>query len=103
MIEGYLFRAFRIGSDFIHELELLKEKYIRAGFPVKFIFAILKQFEASKEDFPVPESLQDGEKRIHFKIPFCPKNESCIFKYIEKLSSFTSNQIKFSFSLVTQD
>ena len=101
IIKGDLFRDFRIGSNFKHELELIKEKYIRAGFPVKFILAIIKQFETKKEDFPVPEGLQDGKKRTHFKIPFCPKNESCIFKYIKKLNSFTSNQIKFSFSWVT--
>ena len=52
-------------------MELMKEKYIRAGFPVKFIPAIIKQFETKKEDFFVPEGLQDGKKRNHFKIPFC--------------------------------
>ena len=35
MIKGNLFRAFRIGSDCKHELELIKEKYIQAGFLVK--------------------------------------------------------------------
>ena len=81
IIKRDLFTAIKIGSDFKHELELIKKKYIRAGFPVKFILAIIKQFETKKKDFPVLEGLQDGKKRIHFKIPFCPKNESCIFKY----------------------
>ena len=97
MIKGDFFRAIKIGSDFKHKLELIKEKYIRVGFPVKFILSIIRQFET---DCPVAECLQDGKKRIHFKIPFCPKNEFCIFKYIEKLNSFKSNEIKFSFSWV---
>ena len=101
IIKRDFFRAFRIGSNFKYELELIKEKYIRAGFPVKFILAIIKQFETKKEDFPVLEGLQDSKKRINFKIPFCPKKESCIFEYIEKLNSFTSNEIKFSFAWVT--
>ena len=42
-----------------------------------------------------------AKRESYFKIPFCQKNESCIFKYIEKLNSFTSNQIKFLFSWVT--
>ena len=100
-IKADLFRAITIGSDFKHKLELIEEKYIQAGFPVKFILSIIRQFETKKEDCLVPECLQDSKKRIYFKIPFCPKNESCIFKYIEKSNSFTSNEIKFSFSWVT--
>ena len=80
MIKGDLFRAFRIGSDFKHELELIKEKYIRAGFPVKFILAIIKQFETKKEDFPVPEGLQDGKKKIHFKLLFFPNKRILHFQ-----------------------
>ena len=79
----------------------MKKKYMRAGFPVKLILSITRQFETKKKDFPVSECLQDSKKRIHFKIPISPKKKSYIFKYIEKLNSFISNEINFSFFWVT--
>ena len=83
IIKGDLFRAFRIGSGFKHELELIKEKYIRAGFPVKFILAIIKQFETKKED-----SLSQKVSRM------AKRESTSSFHFVRKTNPAFSNTLR---------
>ena len=92
-IKGDLHRASRIGSDF----ELEKS----AGFPDQFIISVFEQFDTPKEESLTSSWLFENKKRLHFKIPYCPKNELYIHKYIDKFNSFTKNFITFSYSWIT--
>ena len=90
-VKRFAYRASRIGSDFQLERSEIQKKYKRAGFSDKFIDSVFDQFYASREDRLIPQWLFENQRRLHFKIPYCPKNELYILKYIDKLKTFANN------------
>ena len=95
LIKGDLHRANRIGSDF--ELEI-RQKYKRAGFSDRFIMSAFEQFDTPKNVGLITSWLFENQRKLHFKVPYCPKNELYIHKCIDKLNSFIKNVIMFSYS-----
>ena len=61
VIIGDLHRAKRISTNFPAEVEYIKDKYIRAGYPLRFVHAVVNNFNQSQnelEDFYIiPQNL----------------------------------------------
>ena len=101
LIKGYLHRANRIGSDFELERSEIRQKYKRAGFPDRFIRSAFEQFDTPKDEDLILSWLFKNQRKLHFKVLYCPKNELYIHKCIDKLNSFTKNVITFLYSWIT--
>ena len=48
-INGDLRRSKRIPSNFDEEIPLIKEKFMRADYPLRFINSVINQFQKGKE------------------------------------------------------
>ena len=77
------------------------QKYKRAGFLDRFIISAFEQFDTPKDEGLIPSWLFENQRKLNFKVPYCPKNELYIHKCIDKLNSFTKNVITFSYSWIT--
>ena len=44
-ILGDLYRSKRISSSFYQEIEAIRSKYLKAGYPIGFINSVIKQFK----------------------------------------------------------
>ena len=60
-VNGDLHRSKRISSNFDEEIPLIKEKFMKADYPLRFINTVLKEFQKGKEfgdeSFIIPPSL----------------------------------------------
>ena len=98
LIKRDLYRANRIGSDFELERSEIRQKYERAGFFDRFIMYAFEQFDTPKDEGLILSWLFENQRKLHFKVPYCPKNELYIHKCIDKFNSFAKNVITFSYS-----
>ena len=101
VILGELHRAKIIGSDFNYEVSKIFKKFIRAGYSSKFISNQLEKFMFSKNDFLIPKWMFEERINVHMKLPFCPKNEKVIRKYLDTNEEFTGFRIKVTYSWIT--
>ena len=65
VITGKLHQAKRIAPDFNKELKIIRQKYLKAGFLLKFINETICNFERGKEEVIIPECLFDDRKLFH--------------------------------------
>ena len=75
-------------------------KYKNAGFPVKFVEAVIRDFEKvpevnEEEENIIPEWLFDKKVEFYLRIPFCPKNEEISQTFLKKLNSYTNEKYQF--------
>ena len=49
-INAHLFRSLRIASDIKKEITVVKEKFTRAGFPVRFTDSVIRQFDEKRRE-----------------------------------------------------
>ena len=78
-ILGDLHRAKRISDNFSTEVSKIKQKFLAADFPPRFVDSVIKQFMESKEETIVPTNWFDERKFILIELPFCEQNETNIF------------------------
>lgn len=99
-INGDLNRSYRIGMNFEFEKQVIRTKFKNAGFPTRFTESVINQFEMkldTSSEFIIPEFLfKEPRKFILIEIPFCEENESLSKRFLEKLKSFTKNNIDFA-------
>ena len=98
-INGNLYRARKITSNMSKEVEEIKQKYLNADYPLKFINSVISQFKTKQiekeeeDELIIPQNLFKEEKPLLLvKIPFCIKNETTSKHFIKKLSHFTNNK-----------
>ena len=83
-----LHRALKISSNFEKEVKIIKEKFIKAGYPGKFIDSVINQFTEENIESVIPTNLfEEEDKRplCRVKIPYCPKNENLAQGFLSKL------------------
>ena len=78
-INGDLHRSKRISSNFDEEIPLIKEKFMKADYPLRLINSIVNGFQKGKEcgdeSFIIPTSLSEIAKPLIFvEIPYCELN-----------------------------
>ena len=74
LLEG-LHRIKNHSSNFEQEVRIIRDKYIKAGYPFHFIDSIIEDFNQEKEDLSIPTSLFKGRKEVRFQIPFCKRKK----------------------------
>ena len=75
-----LHRSKRISSNFDEKIPLIKEKFMKADYPLHFINSVVNEFQKGKEcgdeSFIIPPSLFEiTELFIFVEIPYCELNE----------------------------
>ena len=98
-INGDLSRASKISDNITEEITIIKNKFIKADFPMKFINSVISQFkekEESKlecEDVLIPEWLfADKKYYLHVEVPYCERNEKLSKRFLQKLKTFISEK-----------
>ena len=79
------------------EKHKITAKFTRAGYPYKFLMNQFKKFEIPKEELLIPPGFFDERTNVHVKIPFCPKNEREIRKFLDKQESYTNFNFRISY------
>ena len=90
-----------ISSDFNEEIPVIKEQYLKADYPLRFINSVINEFQKNKntleESFIIPPNFFEEEKPfISIEIPYCELNETKSKHFLKKFHTFT----KESFRLV---
>ena len=90
-IRGNLHRAFKIASDV--EVQTITLKYVEVGYPIGIIKSVINDFKNSKEEeqLIIPEWLFD-QRKVLFKLPYCPSNERDVKCFNDKFESFTNGK-----------
>ena len=93
-----LHRSKRI-SNFDEEIPLIKEKFMKAGYPLHFINIVVNEFQKGKEcgdeSFIISTSLFEIAKHLIFvEIPYCELNEIKSNYFLKKFHKFTNNSFR---------
>ena len=73
-----LHRALLISDNFECEVDQIRKRYLKAGFPHAFINDVINNFRFSRLDRLIPENFFDENAKKPFfriRLPFCQKNE----------------------------
>ena len=78
---------------------LIKEKFMKTDYPLRFINSVINDFQKDKESgdesFIIPTSLFEIAKPLIFvKIPYCELNEINSKLFLKKLHKFTNNSFR---------
>ena len=87
-------RAKQIASDFNKELKSIREKYLNARFPLKFINETICNFERGEEKIIIPEWLFGERKSFSVRFPYSPVNEKFRKVFMRKVENFTNGKVK---------
>ena len=101
-IIGDVHRAKRISCDFDYEISVIKSKYIKAGYPPKFVTSVINTCTVEKEEPIIPPQMFDERKTVYFQLPFCKTNEQKMKSIVNKLEEFTNNKVKFIYHWKTR-
>ena len=98
-INGDLHRSKIILSNFDEEILQIKEKFMEADYPLRFINSVANEFQKGKksgdESFIIPPSLFEITKPFIFiEIPYCELNEIKWKHFLKKFHKFTNNSFK---------
>ena len=102
VIIGDVHRAKRKSCDLDYEILVKKSKYIKAGYPPRFVTSVINTCTVEKEDPIIPSQMFDGRKTVYFRLPFCKTNERKIRSIVDKLEEFTNNKVKFIYHWKTR-
>ena len=93
-IIGDLTRAKRISGCFTDEVEIIRTKFLTAGFPKAFVDSVIRNFlnpQQDKDDsLPLIPSFffEETQPFILIELPYCPQNERLSKHFIRKIKSF---------------
>ena len=98
-INGGLHRSKRISSNFDEEIPLIKEKFMKADYPLRFINSVISYFEKGKEcgdeSLIIPTSLFEIAKPFIFvEIPYCELNEIKSKHLLKTFRKLTNNSFR---------
>ena len=89
-------RATRIANFLAHEIPKIKQKFINADYPFRFINnAIIKFEEKLDETFDyiiLPGLFHLPKKVVLVNIPYCPKNEEFSKRFMKRFDVSTDNK-----------
>ena len=79
------------------EITIVKEKFTRAGFPVRFTDSVICQFdekscEVRDDEMLIPQDFfEEKKKKLFIELTFCLKNEELSKTFLKKFHTFTKN------------
>ena len=77
-------------------------KYTATGFPSRFVYSIIDNFDSGKNNLIIPQWLFDERKTFTIHLHFSPSNESFVKTFVSKLNYFTNEKCKFKVVLNTR-
>ena len=82
---------------FLFEIERIRKKYLKAGYPYRFINSVIDDFQKKKEEEHIipPWLFEEKSFIVSINIPYCLKNENEIGKMLERLNAFTNFKYRF--------
>ena len=85
-----LHRGKKIALNFDSELNVIRQKFKRAGYPIRFTDSVIRQFvEKDNEETMIPSYLFEIPKNfVSVNIPYCEKNENISKNFIKKFHKF---------------
>ena len=90
-----LHRAKAISSYFVGEVEYIRKKYKKAGYPHRFIELVINDFMKIKDDNFVPDRLFDVREKVFLRLTYCQQNEEDVKKFINHLTIITKEKFQF--------
>ena len=107
-INGDLHRSKRISSNFDEEIPLIKKKFMKANYPLRFINSIVNEFQNGKacgdESFIIQTNLFETAKPLIFvEIPYCKLNEIKSKYFLKRFYKFTNNSFRMAITWETRN
>ena len=84
------------------EIKRIVNKYTATGFPSRFVYSIIDNFDSGKNNLIIPQWLFDERKTFTIHLHFSPSNESFVKTFVSKLNYFTNEKCKFKVVLNTR-
>ena len=112
-IYGDLSRAYRISSNFQCEINIIRQKFLKASYPLRYINSVIKDFKNKKnavstendniDEFIIPPGFFEiPQKSLFLELPYCPENEILAKDIIKKIHEFTNNEFKIIVKWITK-
>ena len=99
-------RVTGIGSFPADEIPKIKQKFLNADYPHKFINSVIDNFQEKSEetdDYIIPPGFFDVPKKaVLVDIPYCPKNEEFSKSFMKKFDVFTDNKYDIRIKWITK-
>ena len=99
-------RATRIASFPADEIPKIKQKFLNADYPHKFINSVINNFQEKSEgtdSYTIPPGFFDVPKKVVLlDIPYCPKNEEFSKRFMKKFDVFTDNKYDIRIKWITK-
>ena len=107
-VSGDLHRSKRISSNFDEEIPLIKEKFMKADYPLRFINSVVNEFQKGKEcgdeSCIIPPSLFEITKpSIFIEITYCELNRIKPKHFLKKFHKFTNNSFRMVITWKTRN
>lgn len=105
---GDLHRAYRISSNFNREITLIFEKFLKAGYPRRFIHSVVNDFKRSinknKDDEMIipPGFFEEKKPFLLIELPYCEENELKAKHFIKKFHVFTNSKYDVAIKWITR-
>ena len=99
-------RATRIASSPADEIPKIKQKFLNADYPYRFINSVINNFQEKSEgtdDYIILPGFFDVPKKVVLvDIPYCPKNEEFPKHFMKKFAAFTDNNYNIRIKWITK-
>ena len=99
-------RATRIASFPADEIPKIKQKFLNADYPYRFINGVVNNFQEKSDgtdDYIIPPGFFDIPKKVVLvDIPYCPKNEEFSKRFMKKVDAFTDNKYDIHIKWITK-
>ena len=90
-------RATRIASFPADEIPKIKQKFLNADYPYRFINSVINNFQEKSDgtdDYIIPRGFFDvPEKVVLVDMPYCPKNEKFSKHFMKKFDVFSEKYL----------
>ena len=87
----------KLCTNFDDGTKRIKEKYLDANYPSRFIDSIIKVFSEKNQNSSASNARKDDKPIILIRIPYCEKNEKIATNFLSKLQQFTGKNYNFRF------
>ena len=107
-MNGNLHCSKRISSNFDEEIPLIKKKFVKADYPLRFISSVINQFQKGKdygdESFVIPPDFFGIAKHfMSIEIPYSELNEIKSKHFLKKSHRFTNDGFRIVIAWKTKN
>ena len=106
-INGDLHRSKRISSNFDEEIPLIKEKFLKADYPLPFVNSVVNEFKRVKnvemKGIMAPSLFEITKPSIFVETPYCELNEIKSKHFLKKFHKFTNNSFRMVITWTTRN